>query len=606
MKKSIIIFIFLFLLLPSITQINAQNPDPFFSLSFLTPNTSTERIEWSELIAQELGQIGVEVNLNNITGWPGIGSRTWGYPLIDYDYIPTYDEGGYDVLFMGWNDYFDWNPEAWFASESIVPYGDNFYQYNNTQFDQKLTEYLLEANITTRIEKGKELQGIIYEDQPAIGIVYLKHVYGFNENIVGMDTTLFGQASDQTQFWDVPSDHNLTFVSPTVFYDNNIFRASSYFDAQWMQAVYGSLLRRSQNSHLFEPEIAKNISYTPIINDEINITVFLDPNAKFSDLSPVLPSDVKYSYELYMTPEVNSDRYGEFAFGYFESLDSIEIIGPDVSGGQLLFKMKVIDYYWMNAFDAGIIDKSEVEPLISTYGYNIFWEPPGTGNVGWSLVKSCGPFVVDKYNPTLNIVNLKTQPYWVNLIASGGSPAKLSELNFKHIPTKEAAFGELLTGEADIIDRYYYYPLSIFEDFSGIIGIKAKSLSHQQLAINMKHPIIGTGELTPIGLAGAARNIRKAISCSIPRDYIAANATSQSQYNYSYDPGILPISEAIVGFLDSLQPYPYDINMARLFMELAGYVITIKEFSNINIFLITVVGLCSILLIRRRKNSKNC
>ncbi|MCG3254888.1 MAG: hypothetical protein KAU62_02285, partial [Candidatus Heimdallarchaeota archaeon] len=69
MKKSILIFICLFLFLPSITQINAQNPDPFFSLSFLTPNTSTERIEWSELIAQELGQIGVEVNLNNITGW---------------------------------------------------------------------------------------------------------------------------------------------------------------------------------------------------------------------------------------------------------------------------------------------------------------------------------------------------------------------------------------------------------------------------------------------------------------------------------------------------------------------------------------------------------
>ena len=74
---------------------------PLFYMDLLTPNTNLNRIMWSELIASELPQIGIGIGINNFTGWAGIMPRTWSYPVgVDYDYIPTYADGGFDALFV--------------------------------------------------------------------------------------------------------------------------------------------------------------------------------------------------------------------------------------------------------------------------------------------------------------------------------------------------------------------------------------------------------------------------------------------------------------------------------------------------------------------------
>jgi len=40
------------------------------------------------------------------------------------------------------------------------------------------------------------------------------------------------------------------------------------------------------------------------------------------------------------------------------------------------------------------------------------------------------------------------------------------------------------------------------------------------MSVNMKHPVIGTGELTPLGTPLAAKYLRKAISHACPREVI--------------------------------------------------------------------------------------
>ena len=77
----------------------------------------------------------------------------------------------------------------------------------------------------------------------------------------------------------------------------------------------------------------------------------------------------------------------------------------------------------------GIVDKSSVESKISTYGYSIFDETPLTGNVNDTLVKSCGPFMLENF--TNSDIKLVPNPYWSELNCSNGNDPYLNELNFK-------------------------------------------------------------------------------------------------------------------------------------------------------------------------------
>ncbi len=82
----------------------------------------------------------------------------------------------------------------------------------------------------------------------------------------------------------------------------------------------------------------------------------------------------------------------------------------------------------------------------------------------------------------------------------------------------------------------------------------------------MKHPILGTGELTPAGTTKAAKSIRKAISHAIPRETII-NETLGGLGS----PGVTTMPEVCIGFNESLQPCSFDLDLAKEFMEAAGY-----------------------------------
>ncbi|MHA1223574.1 MAG: ABC transporter substrate-binding protein, partial [Candidatus Heimdallarchaeaceae archaeon] len=79
----------------------------------------------------------------------------------------------------------------------------------------------------------------------------------------------------------------------------------------------------------------------------------------------------------------------------------------------------------------------------------------------------------------------------------------------------------------------------------------------------------GTGELTPVGTAAAANGIRKAISHAVPRQTIVDEILEGLGA-----PGVIAMPDALVGFDESLQPYAYDLELAKTYMEAAGYSFT--------------------------------
>ncbi len=589
----LLMFVFTFSI--ALGQATAQQSDveEVFSIYLLSPNTSSARNQWSILMENQLPQIGIGIDFHESTGWGNIAPRTWGYSFIDYDYIPSYEFGGYDILFIGWSWPLDLNLQSLFETTAITPNGDNHYQYSSAMYDAKLEDYMAELDPATRLSLAYELQAILYEDQPAIPIVYPRSLFGFQEGLTGIDTLLIASGGHRIENWDDPSDHIIKYAVPADLKEWNTYVQESFYDGQWMQAIYGAVAQRAVDSHVWEPQVASDFSVSTVIDDKINVTVNLDPDMKFSDGSTVLPEDIKYSYELHLTPAVGSSNYGTLSH-WFPTNDSIEITDPAV-GGQILFKFDGVFNLWDSILNlAAIVDKSEVEPLISTYGYDIFNEIPGTGNVGWSLVKSCGPMMMESFDSVNSVVKLVPNPYWIDSAASGGADPLLEEFYLTYISGKDTAIAELISGNVDITDAQYFPSI---EDFTapGIEGVLVKDPSHQEMSINMLHPYMGTGELTPLGTPEAAKYVRKAISHACPREIIVDQILEGLGA-----PATTSIPDSVVGYDDSLEPYVYDLDLAREYMEMAGFDIIQTEAGIPGFVILAFLGLATVEFIRRK------
>ncbi|GAH30711.1 unnamed protein product, partial [marine sediment metagenome] len=184
------------------------------------------------------------------------------------------------------------------------------------------------------------------------------------------------------------------------------------------------------------------------------------------------------------------------------------------------------------------------------------------------LVTSCGPFMMEAFDPALSVMKMIPNDFYLEEVL-------LDELYLTYIYGKDSAVAELIAGEIDIMDAQYYPVLADFEGVSGIEGVLIKDPSHQEIGVNMRHPIMGTGELTPVGTADAAKGIRKAISHAIPRVTIVEEILEGLGA-----PGVIPCPDAVVGFDDSLEFYAYDLDIAKGYMEAAGYDLTIPTDTN--------------------------
>lgn len=244
---------------------------------------------------------------------------------------------------------------------------------------------------------------------------------------------------------------------------------------------------------------------------------------------------------------------------YLVNNDSVVIL----DNHNIQFNFNQSNFLAFEVMSCGIIEKSTVEPLISTYGYGIFNEYPLTGDVGNALVTSCGPFKLSSFSLDNNLVELVPNVYYHR------KQPYVSKIAFKFIEGKDTAISELKDGNVDIVDSNYLPMLKDYEGVSEIQPLIVPSFENKEIAINLKHPILGTGELTPVGTAEAANNIRKAISHIVPRQKIIDEILEGVG-----SPAVTPMPKGCVGFDESLNPYEYNLELARMYMEQAGYVFT--------------------------------
>ncbi len=548
---SAIILFLIPLIIPETIQ--SQDPDPVFNISLLTPNTNPMRIQWSNLIELELAKIGINVSYNDMTGWTNISTRTWAYPVgVNYSYIPTYDEGGYDILFVGWGWGLDWDPTGLYDTASIVLAGDNFYQFSNPDYDSFHNDYLTSSNPTQRISSLMEMQAVLDFELPSIPLVYGKELLGIRDSISGIDTTLIVSTSHRSEFWVDSIDNTIIYALPAEFSEYNTFVQESHFDGLWMQCVYGTLFARAQGSRIMEPSIATGMT---VSTDKMQFNVSINPDAKFSNGDPVLAEDVKYTYELHMTPSVGSGDYWYLA-QYFVSNDSIVVIDDSTIQFNLNQPYPLVE----QLFSYQIIDKSTVEPYFLAQGTAIFNMVPVVTPEGTALVTSCGPFMLSDFDTVTSTATLVPNPFWHGIAPS------LNQLIFTFIGDKTSAIADLADGTIDIVDCNYVLNYLDFEGISGVLPLLAPGFGHQEMALNMKHPIFGTGELTPKGTEAAARYVRQAISHIIPRQTIVDTIME----GLGAPAGTIT-PEGCVCHHEGIKPDIYDVELAKKYMEMAGY-----------------------------------
>ncbi|NHJ85227.1 MAG: hypothetical protein FK734_07180 [Asgard group archaeon] len=582
-KLSLIVYLFILtstIFTPTITKAPII---PLFSIDILSPHTGTTRNTFSEYMLERLPLIGIEVDTFDVTGWAQISPRTWGYPG-PYP-IPPYDQGGYDILFVGWSWDFDFDPTGLYDTAGITPYGDNFMQYSNPEMDLLIdelnNEYIPDDIAATLID----IQELLYEDLPDICLIYPLSCYpvdvNFDQNSwIGV---LWAGAYQSMENWTISGQTIFTYATPAEFEDFFIYTYESVYDAQWLEQIYPGLLERSQEKNRgFSPKLIKSYTTT----DGLSYNIQLLDNITWADGIPLTTDDVIFSYQSVISPSTtNVYRYEDYITN--ESVTKI-------SDNEFTITFNKTYIY---------IEKLLSIPIIPKHIWESYYPDQFESQANYwaindpSKIFGAGAYVLDYYNYTTDIIQLKEN---ANYTSWSNINPYFDKIKFQFYSSKEYALSALASGAVDMVDAQYSPQLD--EIPAGTKYELVDDPGTQVIAINCKHPILGTGELCPIAGQESAKHIRQAISHIAPRDVFI-----DELYNGLAKPGITQVPPLAFGFDEDLSPYNYSVEAALLHMQAAGYEITVLYHVTtigytipVILLLIGLVGGCQVINLKRK------
>ncbi|MHA1126059.1 MAG: ABC transporter substrate-binding protein [Candidatus Heimdallarchaeota archaeon] len=585
-RKTCLVSFFLLILIPltlfysKYSEVSAD-ANPFFELDILMPNSSAYTPPYHLIWEENLEQIGVAIDTLDWTGWAQISPRTWGHPG-PYP-IPDYNNGGYDVLILGWGFGFDYTPLGLFDSASITPINDNFYQYDSPEMDWAIYNFTNAFIEEDKVYWGNKIQEQFYQDMPAIPLISRDVTFVFDENLTGWDGTLWENTQESVAPWFIPGQTNFTYAVPADFEDFHIYYTESVYDDIWLNQIYDGLIERQSGNYSWGPAIASHLETT----NGLNWTVTIDSNAVWADGTPLTAHDVNYSYGLQLLPGYSHD------YNYWtEYLDNESIVLLDNHTLEFNFKKPYTFQETNLALD--IIPKhiwSNIDP-IDHESQAITWAT----NDPTKLFGS-GPFYLFDYDSTNHIIHMKRNPYYANF--SNYNEANFEDFYVKFYSNRDTALSAFANSEIDMIDSRLCYGLSDIID-GGYHYETVKTGFYREIAINNMHPVFGTGEKCPIASPESAKYVRTALSYIYDRqklidDYILThygNATLVAT----------PFCQLSPYFNESILPHEFSIEKARYYMELAGYIYpeVVSYISGYNwIYLLSVIGLLGFWFIKK-------
>ena len=592
-----------------LTQVQAQHPS-LFKVTIIAPgNANLLRRQWSQVFASNLQQLGISANVVYLD-WASVYDRVLTPPPANVG--KTYDQGGFDVLALGWTPGLVPEPRELFygGPAFFAPSGQNYYLWNDTQSNSLLDNFITATSDTDRANYLEQWQTLYYNQVPASQILYQEAPAVVNPAIGNLYTPATGAGEGWLYFNAEPYPQLLTRsdgkTSITYCSTSSIVSlipplSNSWYDLIVWSNIYDGLAETWPTlnglSDLETPALLTSWSHSA---DGFTWTFNCRQNVTWQDGYPFTADDVLYSIWALMNPDTGSQFVGYYQSVYGDNVKFTYSDGTTVTEGNgtnlgtitatdkytvkvtlpVLANGKPYGYFepYLLTFANKIIPKHIFENIAptdwSTSPFNT-----GTGSITINGIKytgpvGTGPYKWVSYDPVGQIVHLtKYDNYWNATGLENMGLFKIKDYYIQYVADKTSALADLKNGQVDMLDPNY----SMQTDITSISSswgkvLVLKGFGRQEFGYNMQSPIFGTGVDTPLGqsnpsqAAQAAADIRIAFDYAIPRQLIINNLLA----GYG-EPGATPMLPSQPYYNSSITARPYDLNEARHYLELAGY-----------------------------------
>jgi ABC-type transport system substrate-binding protein len=550
-----------------------KGQETLFTITLTTPSTNPSRQAWSEVIQTELINVGIDAQ-RVIQDWGTIYDRALDPPPEIVG--KSFEEGGFDMLFVGYGMGIDPDPFSIYHSSQVPP-GQNYYNWVNDENDD-LCVLLKETVDLDELEGyAKEWQALAYEEQPSLTIKYDQEGVVIDPTALEAEPFVLHHYPNwpRVQEWKLKSTTSqdtivLAQTGPAPSEGLNPYLTTSYYDLVVFGSVFEALTKREDlNTLNLVPALATNWE---VADDDKTWTVNLRQGVKWHDGVDFTAEDVKFTFEAGMAEELASQQ-GGFIRDIIGSPDNIEIVDDYT----LKFNLPAPYAFFASGLLAEgttgwILPKHVLENVPysewRTHSFNTGEGTYTSNGQTFSGPIGTGPYTYEGYNPTTfaNTMNRNDQ-WW-------GPQPDITTYVVVFIEGSDPAITALKNGEVDVLDAQYSLQakLASIEPAWGE-WVQYDAFGLQELGINMAHPILGTGVDTPLGqedpskAAEAARYVRQAISHLIPRESIID--TILDGYG---TPGVSSAFTPLTfGYDPTLEFYEYNPTLAKSYLAAAGY-----------------------------------
>ncbi|MHA2029579.1 MAG: ABC transporter substrate-binding protein [Candidatus Kariarchaeaceae archaeon] len=555
--KHIAIISILLLVGSTVNQTIAQEiPDPVFSFIYLSPTGNSAREAYSLLLVETFPKAGIGITKHEITDFTSMSQRAWawdgGYP------IPLFDDGGFDALSVGLSGAIDYDPTSTFHTRSHIPTGLNMYDFGNAASDSLIEAYTTSLDFDTRDAAAKEFQTMLLEELPTLTIYYTVnlHVVSESMNWGAIDALWKTNGADGLRWANITGgdDNEFSWGHPYGINELDPITVTQYMTNRVMDPMFPGLYNRDPVDNLFKPALAVE----PILWDGLEATVKLRSDVTFSNGAVMNAYDVKNSWDWALTDITGTNIKGDLV-PYISSTDSIIVIDdqtvkfvfdqPYFTPESLLNTVPIMPDEVIGPVTVPIITDYDFTPCALT------------------CVVGTGPFMYDAIDTIAREIKLKAVPNW------WGGEIAADTVYFPFYATKDAALVAIKAGDVDYIDNNYVVQIAEVAGAAGVEGIEGvMSGGVQMVALNLNHPVFGTGVDTPLGkqdptrAAEAARYVRHAMNHMIPREQIVTDILKGL--------GVAAVSNwpMLSPHFDTTQTVAeFSIEMAQEYLTMAGY-----------------------------------
>jgi peptide/nickel transport system substrate-binding protein len=277
-----------------------------------------------------------------------------------------------------------------------------------------------------------------------------------------------------------------------------------------------------------------------VSDDKKTVTFKLDPNAKWSDGTPITSRDVKFSLDVL-------GAEGDLFSGYTDNVSSVET--PDDTTVIVNTKKpdaRIVGGLFIYMLPEHIWGKVPVDELTLSYQPEL------------PLVGS-GPFIVTEFERD-RIIRMEKNPNF------RGEEPKFDEVQFIKYGTEDAAERALQLGEVDIIAEVQPATFERLGEQPNIETIQGASPSYTELAFNLcSAENCPDAEFNP---AIQDKTVRQAIANAIDRERV--NAISSLGTSFVAN-GILPSFYRTFYETPELDYNPADVEAAKQLLDDAGW-----------------------------------